>query len=83
MFLGPPYLVAGYATAGKHSSRMCTACLCRPYVLQQPPDVSTGGGGVPEVNEFEQVSTDGHQMSLVARALYSEVPVHRGPMHHG
>ena len=27
--------------------------------------VSTGGGGGPEVNKFEQVFNDGHQMSLV------------------
>ena len=30
-----------------------------PYV---PPDVSSGGGF--ELNKFEQVSSDGHQMSL-------------------
>ena len=31
--------------------------------MPQPPDASTGGVG-PQVNKFEQVSSDGHQMSL-------------------
>ena len=38
----------------EHNSRMHTARL---------PDNGTGGG-VPQVNKFEQVSSDGHQMSL-------------------
>ena len=40
----------------KHSS-------CQPYVLWWPTDVSTGGGG-PHMNNFEQVSSDGYQMSV-------------------
>ena len=31
--------------------------------MLQPLDVSTGGVG-PQVNKFEPVSSDGHQMSL-------------------
>ena len=42
---------------------MSTACLRWPRLLQQPPDVSTSGGGI-EVYKFEQVSSDDHQMSL-------------------
>ena len=34
-------------------------------------------GGGPEVNKFEQVSSDDHQMSLVG-SLYSEVPCLEG-----
>ena len=45
----------------KHFSRTCVVRL-QPYMLQ-PPDVSTSGLG-PQVNRFEQVSSDGHQMSL-------------------
>ena len=42
-----------------------------------PPDVSPiGDGGGPEVNKFEQVSSDGHQMSPVWRR--SEVPRKEG-----
>ena len=33
------------------------------YMLQWPPDVSTGIGDL-QVNKFEQVSSLGHQMSL-------------------
>ena len=43
-------------------------------VLQSPPDVSTTGEGGPEVNKFEQVSRDVHQMSLDRGSLSSEVP---------
>ena len=32
-------------------------------MLQKSPDVITGGG-IALVNKFEQVSSDGHQMSL-------------------
>ena len=42
---------------------MSTACLRWPCLLQQPPDVSTSGGGI-EVYKFEQVSSDDHQTSL-------------------
>ena len=42
---------------------MSTACLRWPCLLQQPPDVSTSGGGI-EVYKLEQVSSDDHQMSL-------------------
>ena len=41
----------------KHSSRMHTV-----HALVSPPDVSTGEGG-PQMNKFEQVSSDGHKMS--------------------
>ena len=34
-----------------------------PYMLQYPPYVSTRGG--PQVSKFEEVSSLGHQMSLV------------------
>ena len=37
-----------------------------------------GGGGTPEVNKFEKVSSDGHQMSRARRSLYSEVPYLEG-----
>ena len=46
----------------------CIPPACQPYVFQWPPlDVSTGGrgGGLgPQVNKFEQVSNDDHQMSV-------------------
>ena len=40
---------------------------------QMSPQVGAG----PEVNKFEQVSSDDHQMSLVG-SLYSEVPCLEG-----
>ena len=44
---------------------MRTAYLHRPCVILKLPDVSNGGGsGVSEVNKVEQVSIDGHQISL-------------------
>ena len=43
----------------------CVPPACQLYMLWWPPDVSTGGGGAgPPVNKFEQVSSDGHRMSL-------------------
>ena len=44
----------------------CIPPTCQAYVLRwPPPDVSTGGRGMdPQVNNFVQVSSDGHQMSL-------------------
>ena len=33
-----------------------------------------GGGGGPQVNKCEQVSSLGHQMSLAVGTVYSEVP---------
>ena len=47
----------------KHSSRICTTHLCQMYMLQLTPDLNTCGR-VPEVNKFEQIFHDGHQMSL-------------------
>ena len=29
-----------------------------------------GGGGYPQVNKFEQASSDGHQMSVVGVAMF-------------
>ena len=53
---------------------MHTTRLRRPYVLWWPPDVSTGWGTVLEVDRFEQVSSDGCQMSLARkRSLSGEV----------
>ena len=47
---------------------MRTACLQWPYLLQQPPDVSPHRGwGHPEGNKYEQVSNDGHRMSLMGQ----------------
>ena len=54
----------------------CILPACQPYVPWWPPNVSTGwgeGAGGPQVNEFEQVSGDSHQISL-AGELASEVP---------
>ena len=43
----------------------CAPPDCQPYVLWQlPPDVNTSEAGGSQVNKFEQVSNDGHQMSL-------------------
>ena len=48
------------------------------------PDFSRiGGGGVREVNKFEQISGIGHQMSLAGRSkaegsLHSKFPCPRG-----
>ena len=57
---------------------MGTARLRWPYVLQQPsPDVSATRGGGPEVNKFEQVSSDGHQMP---QGQGQGIPVQWGPM---
>ena len=48
--------------------------------------------GCPKVNKFEQVSSDGHQMSLAGCPIShvwegwvqdQEDPVQSGPMHHG
>ena len=37
----------------------------QPYVLRWPLVVSTSGvGGGPQVNKFEKVSSNGHQISL-------------------
>ena len=70
-------------------------------MLQWPPDVSTGGqppdvstavlvGGGPctgSMNKFEQVSSDGHQMSRGGvgwdRGLHSEVQCIMGNGHMG
>ena len=62
---------------------MRTARLRWPYLLLlQQPAVASTSRGCPEVNKFEQVSSDGHQMPLtgggVLRShwgggLYSEV----------
>ena len=46
---------------------MCTARLPIVHALVSPPDVSTGGGG-PQVSKFEEVSSDGHQISLAGEA---------------
>ena len=44
---------------------MRTAYSHRPCVILKLPDVSNGGGSwVSEVNKVEQVSIDGHQISL-------------------
>ena len=45
----------------------CVPPACQPYVFWWPPlDVSKGAGGVGhQVDKFEQVSSDGHQMSVV------------------
>ena len=42
---------------------------CQAYVFWLPPlDVSTGEGWLgPQVNKFEQVSSDDHQMSVAGR----------------
>ena len=42
---------------------MRTARFRRPHVLHNQMSALVGIGG-PEVNKFEQVSSDGHQMSL-------------------
>ena len=52
---------------------MCTTCLHRSYVLRWGRE-----GGGPEVNKFEQVSSDGQQMSLAVGSMYSEVPCVEG-----
>ena len=39
----------------------CVPPACQPYVLWWSPDVRTGG---PQVNKFEQVFSNCHQMSL-------------------
>ena len=57
----------------KHSQEQESAPLrfvlpaCQPYMLQWPPDVNSGSGGVQGglMNKFEQVSSDGYQVSLV------------------
>ena len=58
-------------------------------MLQWPSDVSPSGEG-PHVNKFEQVSSNGHQMSLGVRGshiwggdLYSEVQIIIGNGHMG
>ena len=45
----------------------CTPPACQPYMFRWPLlDVSTGGSAEvgPQVNKFEQVSSDDHQMSV-------------------
>ena len=51
----------------KHSSRMPTICASIASKCQQCR-------GSPQVNKFEKVSSDGHQMPLAGRSLSSEVP---------
>ena len=41
-------------------------------MLQDSPNASTSGG--PEMKRFEQVFSDGHQMSVSGMGPYSEVP---------
>ena len=42
-----------------------------PTVCTSPLDVSTSGEGGPEVNKFEQVSSDGHHQISLAGGLGS------------
>ena len=73
MFLGPPNW--SLDTQLQESIPVeCVLPACVDHTCFNSHQMSALVGGVPEVNEIEQVSTDGHQMSLVARA--SEVPVH-------
>ena len=44
----------------------CVLPTCQMYILQWPPDVSSTGGG-PQVNKFDEVSSDGHQVSLTGK----------------
>ena len=57
---------------------MCTTYL--PLHMLQPLDVSTGG---PQVNKFEQVSSDGHQISLAGDCMSDGGIVQWGLMQHG
>ena len=44
----------------------CAPSACQPYVFLWPPlDVSTSRGLGPQVDKFEQVFSDDHQMSVV------------------
>ena len=47
----------------------CVQLACQPYVFRWPSlDVSTMGWKVgPQVNKFEQVTSDDHQMSVAGR----------------
>ena len=59
---------------------MCTAHFRWLFLdsHQMSAPVGSGGGGY-EVNKFEQVSSDGHQMSLAGKGfLYSKVPCLEG-----
>ena len=47
-----------------YSNRKRTTYLPTIHPLVSPPDVSTVGGGGPQVNKSEQVSSDGHQIPL-------------------
>ena len=49
---------------------------CKPYLFQfqlPPPDVAPRGGGGPQMNKFEQVSSDHHQMSLTGGGVGPQV----------
>ena len=77
----------------KHSSRMCTGRFSTTRTLTTRYQYWWGGG--PQINKFEQVSSDYHQMSLAGGRV--GVPclmvwypggrsgdiVQWGPMHHG
>ena len=47
----------------------CVLPSCLPYVFKwSTPDVHAGGMGIgPQVNKFEQVCSDDHQMSVAVR----------------
>ena len=51
----------------------CVLPACPPYVLQ-PPGVSTGRG-CPQVNKFEQISRDAHEMSVAGEGVGPMSPV--------
>ena len=60
---------------------------CQPYVFQCPPlDISTpgvGGGELgPQVNKFEQVYNDDHQMSVAGGGVGPRSDIHRAVPYH-
>ena len=80
-----PFLPKILATR-KYSCRMRTTRLPTVHALVSPPDVSTvEGKSSSEVNKFEQVPSDGHEMSLAGGShdWCLRVGWGRGPAHHG
>ena len=84
-----PTNVLKWSMSSQSNTRKRTIRLRRPYVFYQPSDVSTNWG-IPEVNKFQQVSSEVPCPEGGKGYLFSEVPCLEGagamqccPMHHG
>ena len=72
VFWGMPQVFLCILTSTKEFDKqecLSIGCVLPAHQLPelQPPDVSIAGGGT-QVNKFEQVSSDGHQMTLAVKS---------------